>query len=199
MPTSRANAFLALLGAALVLAACADKPAPQASKPSFYQDLASSYVEVDAQKAVQMINQYRANNGSGPLRLDPELNRIAKAYAQTMAKADRMSHAVTSADQIGSRLKANGYAFDAAGENIAAGYRTLAEAFSGWRESKAHDRGMKDPEMTVMGIGTAYNPNSKYKVFWCLIFAKPKSVALGTPGVGPVPSVVTVAGAPMPN
>jgi hypothetical protein len=34
---------------------------------------------------------------------------------------------------------------------------------------------MLDGEMTLMGIATAYNPNSRYRVFWCAIFARPKS------------------------
>ena len=32
---------------------------------------------------------------------------------------------------------------------------------------------MKDPEMSLMGIATAYNPNSKYKVYWALVLAQP--------------------------
>ena len=45
--------------------------------------------------------------------------------------------------------------------------------------------------MSLMGIATAYNPNSKYKVFWCLIFAHPPVVTAGgtlmgaTTGVAP--------------
>jgi uncharacterized protein YkwD len=105
-----------------------------------------------------------------------------------------MTHSLSAESKIGPRLKAAGWEFAAAGENIAAGYRTLAEAFSGWRDSPRHDRGMKDPEMTVVGIGIAQNPNSKYKVFWCLILARPKGepIPAGVPGVGAVPSAVAV-------
>ncbi len=114
-----------------------------------------------------------------------------------MADTDKMSHYTIA---IGQRLKTGGYDAVTAGENIAAGYHTLAEAFSGWRESPAHDRGMKDADMTVMGIGTAYNPKSKYKVFWSVIFARPRGEQPGVPGVAGSPSVVTVADAyvPMP-
>lgn len=188
---------LIALAASLLVAACqSEKPAAPV-KPTFYQDLARPGAAVDQQKAVEMISGYRARSGIPPLRLDPELSRIAAAYAAEMAAADRMTHAVTPESKIGPRLKANGYAFAAAGENIAAGYRTLAEAFSGWRDSPAHDRGMKDPDMTVMGIGTAYNPDSKYKVFWCLILARPKDEAPAmTPGVTAIPALVQPRPAP---
>lgn len=191
MPLSR-RVFLA---APLALAACQTEKPSVATKPTFYEDLASPTAQVDQGRALSMINQYRMRSGVGPLALDPELGRIARAYAREMADADRMTHSLTEQSKLGNRLKANGYAFEAAGENIAAGYRTLAEAFSGWRESPAHDRGMKDADMTRMGIGTAYNPSSKYKVFWCLIFSRPPGEQVGAPGVAASPSLVTVAGA----
>ncbi len=168
----RALAFLPLC-AALVLAACQSAPPPALPKPSFYEDLASPTARVDQNKALSMLNQYRAQSGIAPLALDPELSRVAEGYARKMAAADKMGHNVDGQSQLGQRLKTSGYRFSTAGENVAAGYHTLAEAFSGWRQSPPHDRGMKDPDMTLMGIATAYNPDSKYKVFWCLIFAHP--------------------------
>jgi uncharacterized protein YkwD len=182
-----------VLLAPLFLAGCQTEapPGPEIL-PTFYADLALPGSAVDQQKAVEMISGYRARFGIAPLRLDPELSRIAAEYARQMAEADRMSHALTKELRLGDRLKRNGYRFIAAGENIAAGYRTLAEAFSGWRDSPSHDRGMKDAEMTVMGIGTAYNPNSKYKVFWCLILALPRTDVEGVPGVDGLPTVLAV-------
>ena len=56
--------------------------------------------------------------------------------------------------------------------NLSAGYHTLAEAFSGWRESAPHDATMLAPRATKMGIATAYAPGSKYKVYWALLTAR---------------------------
>ena len=50
-------------------------------------------------------------------------------------------------------------------------YHTLAEAFSGWRESAPHNRVMLDAKATRIGIATAYAPKSKYKVYWALAVA----------------------------
>lgn len=190
MALSRRAAVLAL---AALVAACQSAPPARTARPTLYDDLAAPGAQVDANRALSMINQYRVANGVAPLRLDPELTRIARDYAAVMARTDKMSHYTI---PIGQRLVSAGYPAATAGENIAAGYHTLAEAFSGWRESPAHDRGMKDPDMTVMGIGTAYAPNSKYKVFWSLVFARPKT---DTPGVGASPTLVSVAGAPAPR
>lgn len=158
---------------ALGLSGCETAAPPPEPTPVFYRDLASPTAHVDEQRALEMINQYRIRSGVAPLRLDPRLSAIAAAYARTMATTDRMGHDVDGKSPLPIRLHGAGYPFSNAGENVAAGYRTLAEAFSGWRQSPPHDRGMKDPDMTLMGIGTAYNPNSKYKVFWSLIFAHP--------------------------
>ena len=72
-----------------------------------------------------------------------------------------------------SRLKAQGYDARAAVENISAGYHTLAEAFSGWRDSPPHRANMLNANVTKMGIAATYAPNTKYKVFWALVLAKP--------------------------
>ena len=57
-------------------------------------------------------------------------------------------------------------------ENVSAGYHTLAEAFSGWRQSPPHNANMLDPAVRRMGIATAYVPGSKYHVFWALVLTE---------------------------
>jgi len=72
---------------------------------------------------------------------------------------------------FGSRIAI--YRSKTAAENIGAGYHTLAEAFSGWRDSPPHRRNMLLQGATRIGIAAAYAPNSKYRVFWALILAEP--------------------------
>ncbi len=63
-------------------------------------------------------------------------------------------------------MKNSGFDAKVAVENISAGYHTLAEAFSGWRDSPPHRANMLNQGATRMGIAAAYAPNSKYKVYW---------------------------------
>lgn len=154
---------------ALALASCQSTPRPKiAQTPSFYLSMASAGAVVDAAAARDMIGAYRRNMGLAPLVLDPDLQAAAEAEADAMAAADKPS----SADAFKARLAAAGFAAPAA--NLSAGYHTLAEAFSGWRESAQHNRVLLDSRATRMGIATAYAPNSKYKVYWALVVAADK-------------------------
>jgi uncharacterized protein YkwD len=159
--------WLCAIVASAVLAGCAGKPTPE--QPTFYQDLAQTDVTLDAAAAASMISGYRGNNGLGRLTVDPELMRMASEQAHAMAAHDRMDHDI--GRPFAERIKNSQFRGSVAVENISAGYHTLAEAFSGWRDSPPHRANMLNPNVTRMGIAAAYSPTSKYKVFWALILA----------------------------
>lgn len=155
----------------LALGACQSERFQQ---PPFYQDLASSSGQVDAATAAQMISQYRINNGLSPVSPDPQLSAIAKSQAEAMAAAGTVNASLQPAQQLGTRMASIGEPKTAAAENVSAGYRTFAEAFSGWRESPKHNEVLLTRDATRLGIATAYAPNAKHKVFWSLVMAAPK-------------------------
>ena len=152
------------------LGGCANSYAPK-GEPSFYRNLAQPGAELDAAAAASMISGYRANNGLPAVALDTELMRLAQAQAEIMAKRDKLDHGA--GKPFVQRLKASGYDAKTAAENISAGYHTLAEAFSGWRDSSPHRANMLLAGATRMGIAAVYTPASKYKVYWSLILAEP--------------------------
>ncbi|MBI5262500.1 MAG: CAP domain-containing protein [Bradyrhizobium sp.] len=151
----------------LLLAGCASQ-AP-IEQPSMYLDMAVPGARLDAQAAAAMISQYRQNNGLGNVEIDPELTRLAESQSQAMAAANKMDHDVRA--PLGKRLTGAGYPATTAVENISAGYHTLAEAFSGWRDSPPHRANMLKSGVTRLGIAASYAPNTKYKVFWTMILA----------------------------
>ena len=153
-----------------MLAGCAGDYVPKA-EPSFYRNLAQPGAQLDAAAAASMISGYRTNNGLPAVTLDPALTRLAEAQAAVMAKRDRLDH--NAGKPFVARLKASGYDAKTAAENIGAGYHTLAEAFSGWRDSRPHNSNMLLKGATRIGIAAIYTPMSKYKVYWALILAEP--------------------------
>jgi uncharacterized protein YkwD len=153
------------------LCGCADDRPPPAGEPSMYVSMATADAELDAAAAASMISGYRANNGLSAVAVDPQLMKLADAQARAMASRDKLDHNVIR--YFGERLSDAGYKSRSAAENIGAGYHTLAEAFSGWRDSPPHRQNMLLAGASRIGIAAAYAPKSKYRVYWALILAEP--------------------------
>jgi len=177
LPSRRALLGLSLAG---LLSACGSLGGP--SHVEEIDDV--GYVPADPQKGMRLLNAYRAENGIAPLALDPELIRLAGEYAHHLADAGRMTHELEPYGGLEKRLKAGGYAYATAGENLGWGYRTLEQVIAGWKKSPPHDRGMKDVDMTRMGIASAANPRKAGDIYWCLIVAKPRPAG-ALAGTGP--------------
>jgi uncharacterized protein YkwD len=160
--------ILAAFGAAI--SGCGDDPVaatPPSGPPAFYRKLDSADAKVDALAARDIISVYRRNKGLATVSVDPLLQREAEAQVAAMAKANVASQTVRGS--LKSRLDKAHAPHVAAVENVSAGYHTLAEAFSGWRESAPHNANMLNAKVRKIGIATAYAPNSKYHVFWALV------------------------------
>ncbi len=138
-------------------------------EPEIYQSLAAGNVQLNANEARGIINQYRQSLGLANLALDPVLMAEADRHARDMATHDEVGHNVSSRGGFAARTRGAGIQRTHAAENVGAGYHTIAQAFSGWRGSPNHDLNMRSSESRRMGIAAAYNAQSKYKVFWVLI------------------------------
>lgn len=160
-----------LILAIAALAGCTGDNLPK-EQPSMYRSLAQPGAQLDADAAASMFSGYRANNGLGAVTVDPELMRLAQEQAAVMARRDKLDH--SAGKPFVARLKAAGFNPKIAAENVGAGYHTLAEAFSGWRDSPPHKANMLLKGATRMGIAAVYTPTSKYKVYWALILAVPE-------------------------
>lgn len=153
----------------VVLAGCAADVGPSVETPSMYLSMAREGAKVDAAAAAAMISQYRQNNGLGPVTVDPALVRLAEDQSSSMAKRNKLDHDVKA--PLAQRLNSSGYPAVTAVENVSAGYHTLAEAFSGWRDSPPHRANMLKTNVDRLGIAAHFAPGTKYKVFWTLILA----------------------------
>jgi uncharacterized protein YkwD len=149
------------------LGACVVAPPP--AQPSFYASLATEDAVVDAAAAASMISGYRSNNGLGAVEVDADLMHMALDHARAMAAKDKIDR--SAGREFAGRLSKAGFDGKGAVENVGAGYHTLAEAFSGWRDSPPHSANMLKGGINRIGIATVYAPQSKYKVFWAMVMA----------------------------
>lgn len=160
---------LASLGM-LLLAGCGTTVDQLPDQPTMYLSMANGGAKLDPQAAAQMISLYRQNNGLGPVQVDPGLMALAEDQSTAMAKKNKLDHDVKA--PLAKRLNSGGYPATVAVENVSAGYHTLAEAFSGWRDSPPHRANMLKSGVSKLGIAAIYAPNTKYKVFWTMILAE---------------------------
>ena len=161
------RAVVATIGL-LALGGCAAET-PIIEQPAMYLNMADAGAKLDPQAAASMISLYRQNNGLGTVVVDPELMKLAESQSQAMASHNKLDHDVKA--PLAQRLNGSGYPATLAVENVSAGYHTLAEAFSGWRDSPPHRANMLKNGVTKLGIAASYAPKTKYKGFWRLILA----------------------------
>ena len=121
-----------------------------------------------------MVSAYRARNGLGPVGTDPRLNWVASAQSMAMAGRDRLSH--NAGGSLPRRLSAGGYAWDAAAENIGAGYSSLGAAMQGWEVSAEHRKNLLNSHVTEIGVAAAAPPpGSRFRTYWTLVLATPRT------------------------
>ncbi|WP_034491171.1 CAP domain-containing protein [Afifella pfennigii] len=156
----RPKSFLLLV---LLLAACAG--------PS--QMFEARNVPVDAAAMRAMVTEYRAASGLGPVAVSPVLNEAAERQALAMARENDISHDV--AGRLPKRVAALGYDWGAMAENLGGGYRSAAAAFEGWVASPEHEKNLRNPYVTEIGIGAAVAPAARSGAFYALILGVERS------------------------
>lgn len=93
---------------------------------------------------VARINDLRASKGLGRLTVDPELVRVARAWAEKMAAADEISHNPNLAKEVSAD-------WQKLGENVGVGM-TVARLHDAFVKSPAHYRNLVDPDFTHIGV-----------------------------------------------
>jgi uncharacterized protein YkwD len=132
------------------------------STPGLYTRLDQAGQAFDPVISVSMINGYRRDRNLPPLIFDATLAREAEVRAANAAEADRSTPGEVPA------LK-NEETPDGKTIRLSAGYRTAAEAFSGWRDVPAHNAALLSRQATRIGIAAYYVPSSRYRMYWALV------------------------------
>jgi len=132
-----------------------------------------SSTALDADKARDIINQYRHDKGLKPLKINTELTAAANAHSRDLAKWDRISHYGSDGSNPWDRVKRTGYRARLAAENVGTGQIDFAEVMRGWRESSGHNKNLLLPDATDMGIALVRDPKSEFKTFWTLVVGSP--------------------------
>jgi uncharacterized protein YkwD len=132
-----------------------------------------SATRLDAEKARDLVNAYRRENGLRPLKLQPALTEAARSHARDLAKWDRISHFGSDGSNPWDRVKRAGYNARLAAENVGTGQITIDEVMKGWEASPGHKKNLLLPEAEHMGIALVQDSKTEFKTFWALVIASP--------------------------
>jgi uncharacterized protein YkwD len=120
---------------------------------------------------LDLINAYRRQHGAGNLALQNQLGAAAEYHSKDMARKNYFSHKLSNGDSAEENIERHGYTnWTYVGENIAAGFETANRAMDSWKSSPDHDQNMRNKNFTEIGIGRAYDGNSKYGWYWTTTF-----------------------------
>ncbi len=101
-----------------------------------------------------------------PLVWNSKLEKASVIHVADMDKNDHFSHVGTDGSLPDDRIKATGYEWAQVGENIGRGYKDVAAAVKGWKESANHCKQMMSAEVTQIGAAQKGS-------YWCQAFATP--------------------------
>ncbi|HEU4760541.1 MAG TPA: CAP domain-containing protein [Dehalococcoidia bacterium] len=134
---------------------------------SWQPTTASTVLDPEEQTFVSLINQYRQDNGLGPLSINIELENATRWMSQDLGVHNYFSHTDSLGRDPFQRMADFGYGFNTwKGESLAAGASSAQSAFDLWRGSPGHNANMLNPNYKVMGVARAYAAGSTYGWYW---------------------------------
>lgn len=133
---------------------------------------ADSTIDSQEEELLDLINDYRSDDGLAPLVFSGTLNQAAAWKSEHMAANDYFDHGDLGIDRgFVARLRDCGYTADTwLSENIAAGHNTAAATFEQWRLSATHNATMLDSNLVAIGIGRAFDSESRFQWYWTAEF-----------------------------
>jgi len=151
---------------------------------------ASTELDATKQKYLDAINQARSQtqdcgskgikSPAPALKWNDKLYDAAYIHSNDLAETDTFSHtgSGTQSDlaaqklhpNVGStvkeRIEYTGYVWSRYGENIAAGYGTLASVMTGWLNSPGHCANIMNPNFKEVGMALVTKDGSYYYDYW---------------------------------
>lgn len=120
-------------------------------------------------QVVNLVNSERAAQGLTALQKDSRLAALAQQKAEDMAKNQYFSHTSPTYGSAFDMLKAVGYSYKTAGENIAMGQKSAASVMDGWMHSSGHRANILHTSYEKIGVGYAVSADGM--PYWVQIFA----------------------------
>lgn len=127
----------------------------------------TSSMNSDEKEVFNLINTQRTNNGLSALKVDDEVQRVARIKAEDMISNNYFSHNSPIYGSPFDMLKSFKISYKTAGENIAAN-SSNSGAVTSWMNSSGHKANILNSSFNYTGIGVV--SSSKYGKIFVQIF-----------------------------
>lgn len=108
-------------------------------------------------QVVTLVNEERAKNGLGALKIDTALSKMARVKSNDMATHKYFDHTSPTYGSPFDMMKQFGITYQYAGENIAMGQQTPQEVMNAWMNSEGHRANILNKNFTHIGVGYVEN------------------------------------------
>ncbi|MFR2534426.1 MAG: CAP domain-containing protein [Clostridia bacterium] len=127
----------------------------------------TSDLNADEKEVFNLINQQRANSGLEALKIDSEVQKVARIKAQDMVNNNYFSHTSPTYGSPFEMLSSFKVSYRTAGENIA-GNSSNQAAVTAWMNSSGHKANILNSNFNYTGIGVVSSP--KYGKMYVQMF-----------------------------
>ncbi|MBR3721015.1 MAG: SH3 domain-containing protein [Clostridia bacterium] len=127
----------------------------------------TSSLTADELETFNLINQQRANNGLSALKVDSELQRVARIKAQDMVNNNYFDHNSPTYGTPFNMMKNFGITYKTAGENIA-GNSSNSAAVTAWMNSSGHRANILNNSYNYTGLAVV--SSSRYGKVYVQMF-----------------------------
>jgi uncharacterized protein YkwD len=133
--------------------------------PNFQQDMMNRINAARASGRTCGSTQY----GPAPaLTWNTYLFNAASGHSTDMASNNYFSHTGLDGSNPGQRITGAGYAWNAYGENIAAGQSSVQSVVDGWLASPGHCANIMNPKLADVGVACVSSSTSTYRTYWTM-------------------------------
>jgi len=116
------------------------------------QNTTTASLSADEKEVFDLINKQRSNNGLSALKVDSEVQRVARIKAQDMVDNNYFAHESPTYGTPFNMLKSFKISYKTAGENIA-GNSSNSGAVNAWMNSSGHKANILNSNYNYTGIG----------------------------------------------
>lgn len=137
------------------------------SSSSGKQPATTGSMSADEKETFDLVNQQRINNGLQALKIDEEVQRVARIKAQDMVDNNYFSHNSPTYGSPFDMLNSFKISYRSAGENIA-GNSSNSAAVTAWMNSSGHKANILNSSFNYTGVGVV--KSSKYGKIYVQVF-----------------------------